>query len=230
MKTVEGRELTEKQLTIIEPGEIPTFAAWLSFATVEDGDTWKIPLLLLTNRRFIISKEKLLGKPKANFATAWPDVSTVGSGSITPNFIELIVQTARGTMTLRATEYAQIGEIMGNIEYDFGWPHNEVDWQSAVTNAIKNRDLRWAHVVDSQYTLSGECPHCHDQTAQYLDLKVVYADTLTADDFGGITTETPRTVISFSCLCNEDPPHRKGAKGCGAGAGIDITKLIQNSV
>ena len=107
MKTVEGRELTEKQLTLIEPGEIPTFAAWLSFATVEDGDTWKMPLLLLTNRRFIISKEKLLGKPKANFETAWPDVSTVGSGSITPYFIELIVQTARGTISVVAlSQYA----------------------------------------------------------------------------------------------------------------------------
>ena len=66
-----------------------------------------MPLLLLTNRRFIISKEKLLGKPKANFETAWPDVSTVGSGSITPYFIELIVQTARGTISVVAlSQYA----------------------------------------------------------------------------------------------------------------------------
>ena len=100
MKTVEGQELTEKQLAIIEPGETPTFTAWLSFATVGGGDTWKMPLLLLTNRRFIISKEKLLGKPKANFAASWSDVSTVGSGSITPIFIELIVQTARGNISV----------------------------------------------------------------------------------------------------------------------------------
>ena len=107
MKTVEGRELTEKQLAIIEPGEIPIFAALLSFATVDDGNLWKMPLLLLTDRRFIISKDKLLGKPKANFATAWPDVSTVGSGSITPIFIELIVQTARGTISVVAlSQYA----------------------------------------------------------------------------------------------------------------------------
>ena len=107
MKTIEGRELTEKQLAIIEPGEIPTFASGLSFATVGDGNTWKMPLLLLTNRRFIISKDKLLGKPKADFVTAWPNVSTVGSGSITPYFIELIVQTARGSISVVAlSQYA----------------------------------------------------------------------------------------------------------------------------
>jgi hypothetical protein len=107
MKTVEGRELTEKQLAIIEPGEIPTFASGLSFATVGDGNTWKMPLLLLTNRRFIISKDKLLGKPKADFAAAWPNVSNVGSGSITPYFIELIVQTARGSISVVAlSQYA----------------------------------------------------------------------------------------------------------------------------
>lgn len=107
MKTVEGRELTEKQLAIIEPGEIPIFATLLSFATVDDGNLWKMPLLLLTNRRFIISKDKLLGKPKADFAAVWPDVSTVGSGSITPVFIELIVQTARGPISVVAlSQYA----------------------------------------------------------------------------------------------------------------------------
>ena len=114
MKTVEGVELTEKQLAIIEPGEIPTFAAKLSFATVGDGDTWKMPLLLLTNRRFIISKDKLLGKPKANFAIAWPDVSTVGSGSITPIFIELIVQTARETISV-VTLSQDAAEVEGAI-------------------------------------------------------------------------------------------------------------------
>jgi hypothetical protein len=100
MKMVTGQELTAKQLTLIEPGEIPTFAAWLMNARVRAGENWSIPLLLLTNRRLIISKEKLLGKPKANFAIAWSEVSTVGSGSITPNAIELIVTTARGAISV----------------------------------------------------------------------------------------------------------------------------------
>lgn len=114
MKTVEGRELTEKQLALMEPGEIPTFAVGLSFATVGDGATWKMPLLLLTDRRFIISKDKLLGKPKADFATAWLDVSTVRSGSITPYFIELIVQTARGNISVVSlSQYA--AEVEGAI-------------------------------------------------------------------------------------------------------------------
>lgn len=112
---------------------------------------------------------------------------------------------------------------MPSTEYDFGWPHNEAAWESKVKEAIKSKKLKWVHVVDSQYTLSGECPHCHDQTAQYFDLNVVHADTLAADNFGGIATDTQQTQISFSCLCDVDPPHRKDSKGCGAGAGADIT-------
>ena len=45
---------------------------------------------------------------------------------------------------------------MPSTEYDFGWPHNEAAWESKVKEAIKSKKLKWVHVVDSQYTLSGE--------------------------------------------------------------------------
>jgi hypothetical protein len=100
MQLADGRELGQKFLSCLEPGETPTFAAWLMNATVNGGSSWSIPLLLLTSHRLIISKEKLLGRPKADFAVAWPGVSTVGSGSIALHGIELIVTTTRVTVSV----------------------------------------------------------------------------------------------------------------------------------
>jgi len=102
MQTVEGHKLRGKQLVIIEPGENPTFAARPSFATVSGGAHWQLPLLLLTNRRFVISREKLIGKPKADFAAEWSEVSGVagklwnGAGPL----IQLLVQTTGASVEL----------------------------------------------------------------------------------------------------------------------------------
>lgn len=102
MRTVEGSELTSKELGLLEPGETPTFAARPSFATVTSGDHWDLPLLLLTDRRMVISKDKLLGKRKANFSAYWSDISGItgelwkGGG---PQ-IQLIVRSSAGEVEL----------------------------------------------------------------------------------------------------------------------------------
>jgi hypothetical protein len=103
VQTIEGSELSAKFLSCLEPGETPTFAAWLEFASVNGGADWKHPLLLLTSHRLIISKEKLLGKPKPDFAIAWSEVSTVSGGPWHGTYnplIQLDVQTLRGTLSL----------------------------------------------------------------------------------------------------------------------------------
>lgn len=103
MQTINGAELAAKYLSCLEAGETPTFAAWLEFASVNGGADWKHPLLLLTSHRLIISKEKLLGRPSADFAVTWPEVSTVRGGpwhgAYNP-LIQLDVTTVRGNLAL----------------------------------------------------------------------------------------------------------------------------------
>jgi len=102
MKTVEGGELTGKQLALIEPSEAPRFAARPAFATVNDGEHWAHPVLLLTDRRLIISKDKLIGKPKADFSADWADVSTV-RGELWhggPAMVQLMVKTRYASIEL----------------------------------------------------------------------------------------------------------------------------------
>ena len=77
MRTIEGHALTNKELRVIEPGEEPEFAARPMFATINDGEHWQGPLLLLTDRRLVISKDKLIGRPKADFTADWSEVSKV---------------------------------------------------------------------------------------------------------------------------------------------------------
>lgn len=103
MQTVEGYELAAKYLSCLEPGEAPTFAAWLEFASVNGSADWKHPLLLLTSRRLVICREKSFGRPKADFAIGWPEVSTVKGGpwrGVFNPLIQLDVQTSRGTLAL----------------------------------------------------------------------------------------------------------------------------------
>lgn len=103
MQTVEGHELTSKELGIISSGEIPTFAARPSYATVGAlGSHWTTPLLLLTNKGLLIRKERLIGKPKADFSAEWSDITSIrgelwnGGG---PQ-IQLLVQTKRAPVEL----------------------------------------------------------------------------------------------------------------------------------
>ena len=103
MQTIEGFELAAERFPRLEPDETLTFAAWLEFASVNGCADWKHPLLLLTSHRLIISKDKRIGKLKADFAIAWPEVSTVSGGPWHGTYsplIQLDVQTLRGTLAL----------------------------------------------------------------------------------------------------------------------------------
>lgn len=102
MKTVEGSELTAKELGLLDQGETARFAARPSFATVGAGQHWSVPLLLLTDRRLVISKDKLVGKRKADFAVAWSGVERV-SGQLWNGGgpqIQLVVQLSRSAVEL----------------------------------------------------------------------------------------------------------------------------------
>jgi hypothetical protein len=107
MKTIEGYDLDQKVLTLLQPNEAPKFAARPSFATVRPPQHWDATSLLLTDKRMLISKDRLFGKAKADFAAQWSEVSHVEgvlwngggpqiqilvSNSLTMFPIELIVQ------------------------------------------------------------------------------------------------------------------------------------------
>lgn len=104
MDAVEGNQLSARELALVGPEETFEFAARPDFATVGAGDHWSMPLLLLTDHRLVISKDKLIGKRKADFAADWKDVIRVngepwmGVGTR----IQLIIQTRRADIELIA--------------------------------------------------------------------------------------------------------------------------------
>ena len=77
MKTVEGYELNARVLSLLDTGETVVFAARPSFITVHMGQHWDSASLVLTDCRLLISKDRLLGKQKADFAASWTDVRHV---------------------------------------------------------------------------------------------------------------------------------------------------------
>ena len=97
MKTVEGHDVDRKALALLEEGESPAFAARPSYVTVDGGAHWDATTLLLTDRRLVVTKDRLFGKGKADVSLAWPAVESVrgelwkGAG---PK-IQLLVETAQ---------------------------------------------------------------------------------------------------------------------------------------
>ena len=77
MKTVEGTEVSGKVLALLGAGESATFAARPAYATVRSGVNCSGAVLLLTSRRMLIIKDRVFGKPKADFAVDWTEVIRV---------------------------------------------------------------------------------------------------------------------------------------------------------
>jgi hypothetical protein len=102
MQTVEGRDLTAKELSLVGGDETPTFAARPTFVTVGRGQPITAPLLLLTSKRLVIARDKIIGKLRADYSADWSDVLSVagqlwrGSG---PQ-IELLVRARPADLQL----------------------------------------------------------------------------------------------------------------------------------
>lgn len=61
MESVEGRAVGAKPLALLETGETAVFAAYPRYATVFVGRHWDNALLLLTDRRFLIVRDRFIG-------------------------------------------------------------------------------------------------------------------------------------------------------------------------
>lgn len=96
MQTVEGREVDAKPLALLDSDENPVFAAHPKYVTARRGQHWNNALLLLTDRRLLIARDKQFGRAKADFAASWGQISSVqgelwnGGG---PD-IQLLISTA----------------------------------------------------------------------------------------------------------------------------------------
>ncbi len=77
MKTIEGREIDDKALVLVNAGETVVFAARPAYTTVNPGAHWNAATLLLTDQRLILIKDRLFGKAKADFQASWSEVRTV---------------------------------------------------------------------------------------------------------------------------------------------------------
>lgn len=76
---VEGLELDPKIVSLTATDESVVFAATPRYVTVGAGSHWMMPALVLTNRRLVISKERLF-KRRLDFAVGWADVGRVDGG------------------------------------------------------------------------------------------------------------------------------------------------------
>src|SRR6266481_4631572 len=102
MNTVEGGLLSAKDLSLLESGENLAFAARPTYATALAGRHWSLPLFLLTDRRLIISKEKMFGKRHADFAVGWSEVTDVSGGLWNGGGpqIQLVIGSNQGSIEL----------------------------------------------------------------------------------------------------------------------------------
>ncbi len=77
MKTVEGYDVDGGVLALVGADEVPVFAARPSYATAHPGAPWDSTTLLLTDRRLVITKDRFLGKAKADFDIEWNQVVSI---------------------------------------------------------------------------------------------------------------------------------------------------------
>lgn len=90
---------------ILGHGEEIRAVAVPKYATVGPGPNWPSTTLVLTSQRLIVTKDRLLGKPKPDFSAEWSGVGDVhgqlwnGGG---PD-IQLVVPTTQGDLELIVT-------------------------------------------------------------------------------------------------------------------------------
>lgn len=93
--------VSAKELALLDLGETPKHA-WRPIHAVVAGERWDHPLLLLTDRRMFLIKERLFGKVRADYVAAWRDVNRVSGDGWLGSFvyIQLDVQSAAGDLAL----------------------------------------------------------------------------------------------------------------------------------
>src|SRR4051794_40889750 len=69
-------ELTRKQMALLDTGE-NVVLAYRPLEAKVDGATWQVPTLVCTDRRIIVTKDKLIGKPRAEYEAPFASVSEV---------------------------------------------------------------------------------------------------------------------------------------------------------
>jgi hypothetical protein len=67
----------KKALGVLADDETVVYAFHPHYATVVACRNWSSPTVLLTSRRLVIVKDRLFGKPRADFELDWMDVSGV---------------------------------------------------------------------------------------------------------------------------------------------------------
>lgn len=100
MQSIEGEPLGSKKIPALETGETATFAARPDQITLPGGEPWQSPLLLLTDKRFIVSKNRLLGKAKIDYEVPWTEVHRVVSESQEDLTVQLLVRSEHGEIEL----------------------------------------------------------------------------------------------------------------------------------
>lgn len=81
MRSIEGELLGSKKIPALSPDETATLAARPEHITLPGSTPWHSPLLLLTDKRFIVSKNRRVGKAKIDFEVPWTEVHRVVSES-----------------------------------------------------------------------------------------------------------------------------------------------------
>jgi hypothetical protein len=81
MRSVEGELLGSKKIPALGPDETATLATRPEHVTPPGSEPWQAPLLLLTDKRFIVSKNRRAGKPKIDFEVPWTEIHRVVSES-----------------------------------------------------------------------------------------------------------------------------------------------------
>ena len=81
MQSIEGELLGSKKVPALGPDETATLAARPERIIPPGSEPWESPLLPLTAKRFIVSKNRRIGKAKLDFEVPWTQVHRVAAES-----------------------------------------------------------------------------------------------------------------------------------------------------
>jgi hypothetical protein len=98
MKSIDGTKVDDSILALLEPGECAVASARPNYSIAHPGKEWIRAALVLTDRRLLIAKDRLFGKPKVDFSLNWADVTRVDVVSFwrgSDKLMQLLVHNSR---------------------------------------------------------------------------------------------------------------------------------------